>query len=272
MRTAIAGYDGSEQGRDAVALGEALAGSLDAQLVVACVHPPQPRTSAIGPAGFDRETREGALRTAQSARDLLARPNEASFRAVLGTTAAAGLTDLAYECVAVAVVVGSSHRGRIGRALVGSVARDLLGHAPCPVAVAPAGYARDPGPWSGRPCVGVAFDGSPPSDEAMHLGEYVAARTGGRLLVLSVAESDADAEPLRARLDDVVAVAPVSVHAQGALRRGDVVGELASASDELDVLVCGARGLGPVRRLVLGSVSAGLIERAHCPLLITPAA
>ena len=46
--------------------------------------------------------------------------------------------------------------------------------------------------------------------------------------------------------------------------------ELASRSADLDLLVVGARGYGPVRRLLLGSTSAKLARHAACPLLVAP--
>src|SRR5919204_3781782 len=97
MSSVIVGFEGSDRAKDALALGEALATSLAATLLVACVHPIQPRTSAIGAAGFDGETRQGAQRTAESARTLLPRPDEAEFTPALGLSAADGLSDLARE-------------------------------------------------------------------------------------------------------------------------------------------------------------------------------
>ena len=40
------------------------------------------------------------------------------------------------------IVVGSTHTGRAGRVLPGSTAERLLHGSPCPVAVAPKGYAH----------------------------------------------------------------------------------------------------------------------------------
>ena len=49
-----------------------------------------------------------------------------------------GLQEAAEELGAVAVVVGSTHHGAIGRVLAGDVAAGLMHDTPCPVAVATA--------------------------------------------------------------------------------------------------------------------------------------
>jgi nucleotide-binding universal stress UspA family protein len=49
------------------------------------------------------------------------------------------------------------------------------------------------------------------------------------------------------------------------------VDELAALDDrEIDLLVCGSRGYGPVRRVLLGGVSSRLIRRAACPVVVVP--
>jgi nucleotide-binding universal stress UspA family protein len=262
----IVGYEGSDHSKDALAFGEPLAAAEDARLVVACVHPLQPRTSAIGEAGFDREVRAGAQRTAESARGLLARADEAEFSAVLGLSAADGLVGLARERGASAIVVGSSHRGGIGRVFSGSVAGRLVGDAPCAVGVAPGGYVDNQ--RAALSLVGVAFDGSPESTRALHLAERLAARFRGRLRVIAVTESDGETDLLSSKLNEALVSAPVSARAKGDLRHGDPAPELARASAELDLLVCGSRGYGRARRLILGSVSAALMSSARCPMLI----
>ena len=68
------------------------------------------------------------------------------------------LYDLAESLHAAAVVVGSSHRGALGRVLVGNVATQLLSGGPCPVLLAPRGL-EDRAPlalW----LIGVGFDDS----------------------------------------------------------------------------------------------------------------
>lgn len=59
--------------------------------------------------------------------------------------------------------------------------------------------------------------------------------------------------------------------ATGELLEGDVVDALATVDRrDADLLVCGSRGYGPVRRVLLGGVSARLLRRAAIPLLVVP--
>jgi nucleotide-binding universal stress UspA family protein len=46
--------------------------------------------------------------------------------------------------------------------------------------------------------------------------------------------------------------------------------ELAAFGEDVDLLVVGSRGYGPVRRLVLGSTSDYLERHARCSLLVLP--
>ena len=45
---------------------------------------------------------------------------------------------------------------------------------------------------------------------------------------------------------------------------------LAEATRALDLLVCGSRGNGAVRGVLLGSVSRRLIGAANCPVAVVP--
>jgi len=54
------------------------------------------------------------------------------------------------------------------------------------------------------------------------------------------------------------------------LKRGQIVDELLDLAEELEasLIVLGSRGLGPVKRLVMGSVSEGVARNAPCPVLV----
>ena len=52
---------------------------------------------------------------------------------------------------------------------------------------------------------------------------------------------------------------------------GDVVEVLAELDEtDVDVLFCGSRGYGPVRRVLLGGVSSRLVRRARSPVVVVP--
>jgi nucleotide-binding universal stress UspA family protein len=71
-------------------------------------------------------------------------------------------------------------------------------------------------------------------------------------------------------LERALAELPPGVPAVAEARVGDPAVELADASRELDLLVCGSRRRGPVRTALLGSVTERLLHGAACPLLIVP--
>jgi nucleotide-binding universal stress UspA family protein len=45
---------------------------------------------------------------------------------------------------------------------------------------------------------------------------------------------------------------------------------LEEATADLDLVICGSRGYGPARVVLLGSVSHALAFHARCPVLILP--
>jgi nucleotide-binding universal stress UspA family protein len=54
------------------------------------------------------------------------------------------------------------------------------------------------------------------------------------------------------------------------LRMGEAALEIVALAEELqaDLIVMGSRGLGGVRRALIGSVSDSVVRHAHCPVLV----
>ena len=139
----VAGYDGHDPGRDAVALSLPLARVLGGSIVATHV--------SEGPHPFDssRSDQRRALRErlgsmSEAARATLARADmdlPVTVREVSSHSAARGLHDLASAEGARLIVLGSTHHGPLGRVAVGTTGARLLIKAPCPVAIAPKGFA-----------------------------------------------------------------------------------------------------------------------------------
>lgn len=287
MRRIVIGYDGSERGLDALALGRAvaeLAGDA-VDVSVALVFP----DGAIGASGvrqLDGEHRHAADRILAGARRAWPELEPGAFHLVQAGSPAAGLHRLAQQRDADAVVVGASHHGAAGRVFPGSATEQTLHGAPCAVLVAPPGYAAaGAGPSHVLRRVGVAYDGSREARVALEAARaLVRDRDDVTVVVLDVVDlSHPFAIPYEdpTFVEDVQAIADAQLREAGAALRGvahveldrrdgDPVRELVDATHALDLLALGSRGHGPIRRLLLGSVSTHVVRAAACPLLLLP--
>jgi nucleotide-binding universal stress UspA family protein len=169
--------------------------------------------------------------------------------------------------------------------LAGGVTESVLAGAAVPVAVAPRDYTGDD---RGLRTIGCGFDGSPESRQALEWAAALALRRRARLIALAIhgpvafgGVSTTGAigyrsanDALRAALDEqlIEAVAALGNGCDAASRvvEGDAAIELTDASAELDLLVLGSRGYGPIRRVLLGSVSRALVRSAACPVVVLP--
>ena len=178
-----------------------------------------------------------------------------------------GLEQLAEDCGADLLLVGSCRRGSIGRLLRGDDTQGSLGGARCAVAVAPVGYAKR---QQRIETIGVAYNGSPESEAALAAARALAAQHDATIAAMTVVWPTGRAltfvaleEAARDRLQALGGVEP-------RVEVGPPEGELLAFGDQLDLLVVGSRGHGPLRRLLLGSTSAHLVRYACCPVLVLP--
>jgi nucleotide-binding universal stress UspA family protein len=279
----VVGYDGSAGARDALAAGLALARATSAPLVLAGAYGPD---SVLSPDELEArgiEVGEQLLRADQYLPSGLPFPVERI--PVPGVSAAAALHKLAEEMHPRAVVLGSSHRGTVGRVLAGSVAERLLNGSPCPVVVAPRGLAEREEPAELR-TVCVGFDARAEGWTALQRAAQIASASGAQLRVVMVlppltgtptmplypAETVAERHR-RAEIELDRAVRSVARRTEpgGRLLRGNPAQVLADqAGQDVDLLVVGSRGYGPLRRVLLGSVSTPLVRAAPCPVMVVP--
>jgi nucleotide-binding universal stress UspA family protein len=71
-------------------------------------------------------------------------------------------------------------------------------------------------------------------------------------------------------LDDALDAVSDDVSATSVLAEGEPARELANQGVELDLLVMGSRGYGPVRRTLLGGVARDVVTLAPCPVMVLP--
>lgn len=282
-RSIVIGLEDSAEGRDALELGAALAEALGAR--------PLPAMAVELPGGAlaeDAQRRAVEAKTSELFEEAHERLSslDPDPRGIVSSSAARALHDLAESESALALVLGSTHRGPLGRVLPGSTAERLLHGAPCGVAVAARGLA------AGGPArllhIAVAFDGSAEAAVALRVGVGLAQRCNAALAVFTVtepvrfgaaatpagaptAEQQASRERrVRETLDAGLSRVPPDLPVTGQLLQGDPESALIDVSADHDLLVVGSRGHGPLRRTLLGSTTRRLFNGAHCSVLALP--
>jgi nucleotide-binding universal stress UspA family protein len=252
----VVGVDGSERSRDALALATRLADPCQ-QILLTHVHDYGRVSNLLSGRGYEQLVPDVANSTFAAVQDTLEPTTQRKLRLVSSSSPAAGLQATADETGASMIVVGSSHRSRIGRVLAGSVTER-------------------------------GFDGSPESRLALEWAAGLAHRRRAHLLAVTVhtpvafggvsttgpigyrAANVALRTGLHERLTEAIGALGDGRDASSRVVDGDAAVELAEASAELDLLVLGSRGYGPVRSVLLGSVSRSLVHSAACPVVVLP--
>lgn len=194
------------------------------------------------------------------------------------------------------LIVGSQGRSAVGRLLLGSVSLNLVHHAHCSVRVVRTGAPDVAGP----PRILVAADGSPRADAAIRevgrrrwpkntqarvvsivqplvpaptLMPELAGTTYATETAFQVIDEADERE--RARLHQVAEAAGLNLqhaglNATAVVLEGDPRNELVAEAERwhANTIFVGARGLGTMDRLLLGSVSTAVVTHAHCSVEI----
>jgi nucleotide-binding universal stress UspA family protein len=284
----VIGYDGSEASEDAVAFGLTWCRSTGDVPVVATVYPEE---HPLGAGHVDAEWATYVREQAESIQDKAraAVGDGALYRNLASTSAAHGLADLAEDVEAAVVIVGTTQETGLTRALLGSSTERLLHGATAPVTVVPSGWRQSA--LDRISSIGVAYVDTRDGREALRMAVRVAQRIPARLTLYSVlgqsserfsylvGRTDEQAVVDKARdsfgkaLEFAAAGVPPELEPRTVLLEGAVVESLAGLGpDDVDMLVCGSRGYGPARRVLLGGVSSRLIRRARLPVAVVPRA
>lgn len=130
----------------------------------------------------------------------------------------------------------------------------------------------------------VAYDGSDNSRRALEVAVDLAVRYGARLQVAKVVDlaslmglevKEEVIDELRSKAerevhDAVEFVRSKGIDADGSVLVGDPVGSIVELAQEMgvDLIVTGSRGLSKLKRILLGSVSTGILTEARCSVLV----
>jgi nucleotide-binding universal stress UspA family protein len=250
----------------ATGLAAALAGALGARLRLVHAHPYDPLIAVIPP-DWERRGRARAASRLEAMATQLPPGLNVSVQVRANPSPVRALHEAAEELGARMLVVAGTHRHGVAAIAPGGVGERLLHAAPCAVAIAP--REATSGPVALRR-VGVAFADGPEGEAALALAVELARNAGGSVRAITAADRPTPhAERVVERARSSI---PADILAGAELHAGRPAEVLRRMSGELDILICGSRGYGPIRSLLLGGVTSTLAHTTACPLLIVPRA
>ena len=167
------------------------------------------------------------------------------------------------------IIIGKHGRTGLLKLLMGKVAANVIGHAPCKVLVVPkaAKIAFQK--------ILIATDGSAHSIAATSEAIGIAKRTGGHVLALSAANSEPELEAAKKDVETVVEMArkegiPVEETLTPVGRSYDAIVETA-AGRGVDLIVMGTYGKTGITKLLMGSSTEKVVGLAGCAVLAVKA-
>jgi nucleotide-binding universal stress UspA family protein len=264
----------------ALTVGAALARANDAPLITLAAHLHDPIANAVSGGTVDEDLRADALRKLEA----LTEGVDTDLLVSGGPSPARVLHDTAQRLDAAMIVVGSTGKGPLRRVTPGTTAERLLHGAPCPVVVAPSDLPAD---WEPRR-IGVGFLDIEEGHAALRAAAAIAHAIGGTLHATTAVEPrawsgsaviapyDTDGAPQTSRenaqreLDETLELLESGIRASSAVVVARAADALIEKSQHVDLLVCGSRGYGPLRSVLLGGATHRLLRNAHCPVLIAP--
>ena len=114
----------------------------------------------------------------------------------------------------------------------------------------------------------VGYDGSEAAKRALERATTIAGEHN-RIVVVAAAESRARTGITEGDLDDARALlSKRGMEAETIEAQGDPGDVIVEAAKDADLAIVGSRGLNPLQRLLMGSVSSKLLHRAECDVLV----
>jgi nucleotide-binding universal stress UspA family protein len=282
----IVGYLATPGGADALTLGVRLSRTLDAELGVSIILPPDRAVpSHVQVGGYDEHLAKQAEQWLAEARAAVPADVTASTHVSFDDSYADGLIKEAARVQADLIVVGGSGGGLAGSYSLGSVVNELLHSAPIPVAVAPRG-TRDSSIEGVRE-VTCAIGERAGADLLLDTAVRFSRAAGTPLRLVSLVALDPVFGTLRG--DDNAVRERALAHAQQTLESaksnlpdgfpvassiadGHTVEEAVSKLQwhDGDLIMVGSSRLSASRRLFLGSTAAKMLRVLEVPMIVVP--
>ncbi|AUN38722.1 universal stress protein [Tsukamurella tyrosinosolvens] len=279
-------YLATDGGRDAVALGVQLARSLDAELALGMVVPPDQTGAFVSGDLVDQVLTDQAEGWLAQAREQVPADVETSTHIGVYDSIAEGIIAEAQRLDAAIVVVGATGGGLLGRHSLGPVVNDLIHSAPVAVALAPRGQRHSKAATVRS--VTCAVGARPGAEELLDAAITGAERAGVPLRLVSLIAVDlmptarqgdeAKLEEARrhsaAVLDEARNRLSGTVDVSSVVVLGDTVEDAVNGLDwhPGDLIMVGSSRLAAPRRLFLGSTAAKMLRVLDVPMVVVPRA
>jgi nucleotide-binding universal stress UspA family protein len=282
----IVGYLATPGGADALTLGVRLSRTLDAELGVSIILPPDRAVPSLVPVGgYDEHLAEQAEHWLAEARALVPADITVGTHVSFDDSYADGLIKEAARVQADLIVVGGSGGGLAGSYSLGSVVNELLHSAPVPVAVAPRG-TRDSSIDLVRE-VTCAIGERAGADLLLDTAVQFSRAAGTPLRLVSLVALDpifgtlrGDDDAVRERalaharqtLDTAKSNLPEGFPVTSTIVDGPTVEEAVSKLEwhDGDLIMVGSSRLSAPKRLFLGSTSAKMLRVLDVPMMVVP--
>lgn len=285
MTSVLIGVDGSEDSRTALRWAAVVADALRLPLrVLWAWQYPTDALLAVGRVELPSPARSDELIETQLT-DLVHevlgdKAPEAVLEVGRGPAAAALLG--AAEHGPAMIVVGSRGLGGFKGLLLGSVSRQVVEHAPCPVTIV---RHAAPVPPVRLETIVAGTDGSKDAARGLRYAADIADKAGAELVVAHATGPGEAVYPLgvqpQAELDVrweqveewCAPLRAMGVDYEVAVVEGDTRTALLDLARDrsADLLVIGSRGHGAVGQLLLGSVATSLAQHSELPVTVVPA-
>jgi nucleotide-binding universal stress UspA family protein len=275
----VVAYEATEQGRDSIELGIALARLTAAELRICLVLPESTAIPAKVPsatADFDRLLEDQGLAWLDAALALVPDDVVATTHILWAESTSEGLIEAAAIFTSDRIVVGASRTGILKRYTIGSVANALLHASPVPVALAPHGYRAPVGITRITCAIGMRPGWDALLDSMVAISEDLSVE----LRFITLVEVDA-ARGDRSEASDAHLRGVLTYFAARSKSSGSVTTEVAEGGSvegavealewrDDEIALVGSSRLAQPSRIFLGVTANRMLHSLPVPLIVVP--